>query len=305
MEWKCEGLVPLSNFQKKVWIDTLSSLNHERICYRDIIEIFRWIGVDIFSKDELTRVIEKGGNAFLNHLMHCLIYTREWSEDSKEVLHVQDLALKLNSCFSPQFFRYVWIGVRKEAKNKRVYVLSRGKGWHTNPLDARDDGLASKSNISIPFYSSNIHVTLMLESSCPCMIFIEEKDRFYSRVEPCNCEKMWERNKTLSHVSLPNTTDMEDMDMEDKIGYDEVDQAQIVSEHDELDEGCVVTMNPSDCEETLTQENCVVIDGIKISRCDVNGNNELKYGYMIEHSDVHFSSNHKDILLAYKNYLMS
>lgn len=300
MEWTTEGLLPLSNFQKEVLIDTVNVLQQDRICYRDIIEIFRWIGVDIYTKKELISLILKGGNVFLNHLIFCLIHTREWSEESRQVLHVQDFALKLNSCFNPQLFRYVWIGVRQDLRIKTLHVLTRGKGWYANPLDARDAGLASRSNIPIPFYVSCSTPILMLESSCPCMIFIEEKDTFNACINTCNCGKIWSRNKNFFTI-CPSPSPAASCN-ENEIGYDEIDANTCL----DYDEGYTSMDESLDCsKDSSHNDEFVVIDGIKISRHMETENNDSKYGYLIEHSNTHFSSNHKDILSAYKNYLLS
>lgn len=299
MDWISKELSPLTHFQKEVLSKTVSALEEERICYRDITDIFAWMQADIFSKEEIIEFIVKGGNAFLNHLIFSLIYTREWTEETKDVFHVQDLALRINASLSPQLYRYVWVYVSSEILPRRVQVLHRGKGWYVHPLDARDAALEGGIKPYTSFFSSGYTPVLLLESTCRCMVFIKEQERLHQFEVKCNCERVWERNLLTKYVNGEH---------EKETGYDEVDESgpnQGVREREEADEGYISDENGSSLSNRGEMSNSALIDGIKISRCGESEGCSSIFRYVIEHSGVHFSSKYSDIVSAYNNYLLS
>ena len=279
--------LPLSRIQKEVLVHTINFVDEARICYRDIISIFQFIDISLYSKEEIINLIVHGGNAFLNHLIFCLIYMREWTEEAKHVFHVHDIALRLNSALSPQMYRYVWLRVQRTSLKLQIEVLERGKGWFVNPLDAKDQGMSVKDNLRNPFLSDCFSPVLMLESSCTCLVYLDDKQRELSRDLKCNCLIQWES-------IFSKWEQIADIDEVDAISSHFSSNALLDDEgYVSSDNGFMDTLPDS-----------AIIDGIKISRRKEK-TDESGFHYKIEHSNVNFSSVESDIVSAYSEYVAS
>ena len=286
MNCKKNTIIPLSLVQKEVLVRTVTSAIETRICYRDIISIFQWMGVSLYSKEEIIGLILKGGNAFLNHFIFCLMYMREWTDESKDVFHVHDLALRLHSALSPQLYRYVWVRVQSANTGVEIEVLERGKGWYVNPFDARDNGITVKAVLSNPFLSDCFSPILMLESTCTCLIYLDDAQRQESQGIKCNCVRDWESAARLC--------------VENK-GYDEIDALETSTIS--CDEG--YASNSSLDTDTIGQK-FAIIDGIKvIQKSSKDVSFPENFEYVIEHNNVHFTSKNSDVKSAYEEYICS
>lgn len=182
-------LYPLTLLQKNVLKKTLDSLEDHNLCFKDINSIFKKLETRITTKHDLFELIEKGGNAFFNHFVFCLMYMKEWCNEAGDVFHVHDVAMTLNSLLTKQMYRYVWfkVGWSSEKRLTQLNLVLRGRGWFMCPKEAKCDGM---HNIRPGLMNwRGDEYLMMVESTCSCFLFLEDKNRFSSGIIKCQCVK--------------------------------------------------------------------------------------------------------------------
>ena len=322
-------LLPLSLLQKQVLKKTLEESEEHELCYKDINSIFKKLDTQISSKKELYDFIVKGGNAFFNHFVFCLMHMGDWSVEAERVFHVHDIALKMNSFLSQQVYRYVWFKVETAypSKVKQIKQIKRGSGWFVCPKQAKSDGM-DHIHPGVMSWRGERYL-LMIESTCSCLLFLDDENRFASEDIACKCVNYNFILATAPSAKIIHANSVSDSEEE---GYDTVDQnSQILEkkmsdcaseeireaslskdsgmEIQGLDQEEEDQEGPEECGfcRTSFEDEVCYIDGVRVSRCCcIDFKSDTPYSFRVgTNVNLSFQSDTRDIKQAYQKFLES